>query len=183
MLIFGAGLCLLEFKSTLFPVPNALSSFLFSQSIYFLYVVETITLSSLPEMACDRPKPVLIISHPSITLSGGINIFIVFRWLEGFLIVLCWMPKCHPAFLLLQWRPLFFLPYTLFCPGKDPRLKIVFFLWSLHEGSPVLLSWNIPKDWVFNCPMSPVFSPEQDPHMDVQTPVCLSTVGVIKSPP
>lgn len=28
--------------------------------------------------------------------------------------------------------------------------------------------------------MSSVFSPEQDPHMDVQTPACLAAVGKIK---
>lgn len=89
MLIFGAGLYSLEFRSTLFPVPNAFLPFLFSQSIYFLYVVETIALSSLPEMAGDRPKPVLIASHPGITLSNEINVFIVFPWLEGFLAILC----------------------------------------------------------------------------------------------
>lgn len=59
----------------------------FSQSIHVLYVVETVTLSSLPENACDKPKPVLILAHSGITLSE-INLFIVLSWLEGFLAVL-----------------------------------------------------------------------------------------------
>lgn len=40
----------------------------FSQSIYFLYVVETIMLSFLPAMACDRLKPVLILVHSGFIL-------------------------------------------------------------------------------------------------------------------
>lgn len=81
-------------SSPLFPVPNALSSLFLSWSMYFFCVVEAITLSSLPEMVCDRPKPALIISHPSIALSSEINLFIVFCWLEGFFTILCQMPPC-----------------------------------------------------------------------------------------
>lgn len=71
-----------------------------------------------------------------------------------------------------------------FLPAVSSALEEIF--WgelSLHEISFVLLSWIVPKDGIFSCPMSPVFSPQQGPHMDVQTPACLSAVEKIKSTP
>lgn len=106
-------------SSPLFPVPNALSSLFLSWSVYFFCVVETITLSSLPEMVCDRPKPVLIISHPSIALSSEINLFIVFCCLEGFFTILCQMPPCISVAVI---KTPFSSPHS-FLSWRRPKIK------------------------------------------------------------
>lgn len=69
VLIFVAGLCSLEFKSALFPMFNALSSFIFPEHPCPLCSGNYITLVYHKHFQGEKTKPVLILAHSGITLS------------------------------------------------------------------------------------------------------------------